>query len=373
MIHPLSISILFYSWAVSASPIASPLAVTAAISPPQAPPPGCTGSFPGVFGIALMNISMSASASGSGVAGGRLRVRRQGQAPPAPIFTMGVVSQIGDGQVQGGMHTAAVTMALTPLAPVSQIGDGQIQGPVVTAGVPDNIAVTTPTTASSVVPTSSVPVPVPIPFPPQGQDHPSAAATPSKPPTVIEQACGFSTRPSLVPPPSTSSIPPSPTSPDLNAAPSSSSSSYSSISSPSPTSPLVSCLTNSTLRLHLSDNNLYDAFNRTGYIASNYQFQFDGPPQAGALWTSGWSICPVDNNNNDNSANGDGGDNSTIPSASPSDGEGPGISTLALGDSTTFWQCLSGDFYNLYTENWAAQCSPVELRVVSLVDCGGGR
>jgi hypothetical protein len=110
----------------------------------------------------------------------------------------------------------------------------------------------------------------------------------------------------------------------------------------------VSCITNSTLQLTLSNNNLYDALNRTGYIASNYQFQFDGPPQSGALYTSGWSVCPV--------AGEDSAD---------------GLVTLALGNSTTFWQCLSGEFYNLYTENWAAQCSPVEIRVVGLVKCGG--
>jgi hypothetical protein len=46
-----------------------------------------------------------------------------------------------------------------------------------------------------------------------------------------------------------------------------------------------------------------------------------------------------------------------------------GGQALALGGNTTFYQCLSGKFYNLYTENWAAQCSPVQLRVVRLVDC----
>ena len=33
------------------------------------------------------------------------------------------------------------------------------------------------------------------------------------------------------------------------------------------------------LELTLSDSVLKDAKDRTGYIASNYQFQFDGPPQ----------------------------------------------------------------------------------------------
>lgn len=52
-----------------------------------------------------------------------------------------------------------------------------------------------------------------------------------------------------------------------------------------------------------------------------------------------------------------------------SGGGDSGIMTLALGSQTTFWQCLSGSFYNLYTQNWAAQCSPVELRVVRLIEC----
>lgn len=43
--------------------------------------------------------------------------------------------------------------------------------------------------------------------------------------------------------------------------------------------------------------------------------------------------------------------------------------TLALGDSITFYECLSGEFYNLYEKHWAAQCSPVEIRVVGLVEC----
>jgi hypothetical protein len=46
-----------------------------------------------------------------------------------------------------------------------------------------------------------------------------------------------------------------------------------------------------------------------------------------------------------------------------------GIRTLALGGQTPFWQCLSGSSYNLYTENWAAQCSPVELRIVRFEVC----
>ncbi|KAK4548007.1 hypothetical protein LTR36_010727 [Oleoguttula mirabilis] len=87
------------------------------------------------------------------------------------------------------------------------------------------------------------------------------------------------------------------------------------------------------LVLSLADGVLTDAESRTGYIASNYQFQFDGPPQTGAIYTAGWSVC----------TNG----------------------SLALGDSSIFYQCLSGTFYNLYDESTGAQCSEVYIDVIS--------
>ncbi|KAH7322992.1 hypothetical protein B0I35DRAFT_191797 [Stachybotrys elegans] len=83
------------------------------------------------------------------------------------------------------------------------------------------------------------------------------------------------------------------------------------------------------LLLTLDNGVLHDRQDRTGYIASNYQFQFDGPPQAGAIYTSGFSVC----------SNG----------------------SIALGPSTVFYQCLSGSFYNLYDRHWAAQCEPVHF------------
>ncbi|KAL2174618.1 uncharacterized protein P884DRAFT_272326 [Thermothelomyces heterothallicus CBS 202.75] len=98
----------------------------------------------------------------------------------------------------------------------------------------------------------------------------------------------------------------------------------------------ATCSGEGTLVLRLSDGVLTDAQERTGYIASNYQFQFDGPPQAGAIYTAGFTAC----------ANG----------------------SLALGDSAVFWQCASGTFYNLYDRWWAEQCSPVDIVVLP---CGG--
>lgn len=86
----------------------------------------------------------------------------------------------------------------------------------------------------------------------------------------------------------------------------------------------------------MKDGVLKDAKDRTGYISDSFQFQFDKPAQAGAIYTSGFSVC----------SNG----------------------TLAFGPSAIFWQCQSGDFYNLYDRNWAEQCEPVEFGVMP---CGG--
>jgi len=87
-----------------------------------------------------------------------------------------------------------------------------------------------------------------------------------------------------------------------------------------------------TLLLTLNDGVLKDDEDRTGYIAANRQFQFDGPPQEGAIYTAGWSVC--------------------------------GNGSLALGDDAVFYQCLSGGFYNLYDQAQAAQCSQVYINVV---------
>lgn len=86
----------------------------------------------------------------------------------------------------------------------------------------------------------------------------------------------------------------------------------------------------------LKDGTTKDSQDRIGYIASNNQFQFDKPAQAGALLTSGFSVC--ENN------------------------------VLALGDTKTFYRCLSGTFYNLYNKNWAEQCEPVSIIAMP---CGG--
>ena len=105
-----------------------------------------------------------------------------------------------------------------------------------------------------------------------------------------------------------------------------------------PTANAESCKAPGTLQITLKDGVLYDSHGRIGSIVANHQFQFDGPPpQAGALLAKGWAITP--------------------------DGY------LALGDNDIFYQCRSGDFYNLYDEWIAEQCSPIRLEVVNLIEC----
>lgn len=89
------------------------------------------------------------------------------------------------------------------------------------------------------------------------------------------------------------------------------------------------CSPEGSLLAELKDGILTDAKGRTGYIASNFQFQFDNPPQSGAIFTAGWAHCP----------NG----------------------TLALGPTTLFYKCRSGDFFNIYDRFFAPQCEPLPL------------
>jgi len=93
------------------------------------------------------------------------------------------------------------------------------------------------------------------------------------------------------------------------------------------------------LTLSLEDGDLLDQAGRTGYIASNYQFQFDSPVQAGARETTGFSLCSN--------------------------------MTLALDDSAIWYQCLSGDFYNLYSQSLGEQCVPIYIQAV-MAEGGSG-
>lgn len=93
------------------------------------------------------------------------------------------------------------------------------------------------------------------------------------------------------------------------------------------------CTDANLLVAQLSKGILTDAKGRIGGIVANYQFQFDGPPsQAGTIYNGGWSVC----NNG----------------------------SLAIGNDAVFYQCLSGDFYNLYLESTGAQCEEVLIDII---------
>jgi len=104
------------------------------------------------------------------------------------------------------------------------------------------------------------------------------------------------------------------------------------------------CDASGSLTLTLAGGILKDAQGRTGYIAANHQFQFDAPPQTGAIFTAGWSVC----------SNG----------------------SLALGGSNVFYQCKSGNpnggdagaFFNLYDSKVFDICTPA---VINILPCGG--
>lgn len=201
---------------------------------------------------------------------------------------MAGVSVIADGQVQVGAHTMVMMAA--------QIGDGQVQAQT----------------------TSFAPVTAMLDGQPQAPTLPTPTAA-SISSTAINTPA-VTSAPLASPSPSTSAT----------------------TSTAEPASPnggvtMVACESEGTLAITLADGVLTDAKGRTGYIASNYQFQFDAPPQAGAIYTSGFTFC--------------------------------GNGTLALGGSNVFYQCQSGDFYNLYDRSWAAQCSPVTISLLQLQTC----
>ena len=206
---------------------------------------------------------------------------------------------ITDGQIQAGMHTML-------MLPVKQIGDGQIQAQtttyapvtIISDGQPQAPIIPTPTTTASPVT--------------EATDAQPQAPTTAPPAPVVTSATSTSV-------PATSVAPSAPEASSTGGV------------------AMVACASEGTLALTLADGILKDAKGRTGYIASNFQFQFDGPPQAGAIFTSGFTSC--------------------------------GNGSLALGGSNVFYQCRSGDFYNLYDRSWAAQCSPVTINLLHLQTC----
>lgn len=234
--------------------------------------------------------------------------------------TADVVNQIGDGQIQQQTTTAA---AETTADVVNQIGDGQIQQQTTAAAE---------STASVVNQISD------------GQIQQQTTAAAETTAAVVSQISDGQIQATTVDAASQIS--------DGQVQASTSTSSASSDDSDSEFG--TTCVTSDAVTIVLTDGELRDAKGRVGAIVANRQFQFDGPPpQAGTIYAAGWSFVPA-------SYAGLGEDDSDTTVSGYK---------LALGDQTTFYKCLSGDFYNLYDASIGGQCSAVEIFVLKAEEC----
>ncbi|KGK37394.1 hypothetical protein JL09_g3429 [Pichia kudriavzevii] len=248
-----------------------------------------------------------------------------------------VVTQIGDGQIQATTSTSSTSSTKKTEAPViTQIGDGQIQATTATPKTEAPV-ITQIGDATTATPKTEAPVITQI---GDGQIQATTATPKTKAPVVTQIGDG-----------------------QIQATTSASATVATQIgdgqiqatttngkkdSKPAETSPATpsgdyqgfpeSCKNPDALSMVLNKGILTDSKGRIGSIVANQQFQFDGPPpQAGAIYAAGWSVTADGN--------------------------------LAIGEKDIFYQCLSGNFYNLYDEHIGSQCEEVYLKVVDLVDC----
>ena len=355
-------SVIFTSTALIASTLAAyvPSEPWTTLTPTGSAPAGATTDHTHKFGIQVKTVESSvaisstvaetdsavtAAASASGAAKRDDVVNQIGdgqiQQQSAAAETASVVNQIGDGQIQqqtAAAETASVvnqigdgqiqqqTAQPTPTASVvNQIGDGQIQHQTAqTASVVNQIGdgqiqQQTAQTASVVNQIGDG----------QIQQQTAAAETAS----VVNQIGDGQIQQQTSQSPTTATV-----ASQINDGQVQQQTDSAKSSSDSDSSVPQSCVGTNSLGMQLNGSVLTDEKGRIGAIVSNRQFQFDGPPpQAGSIYAAGWSVTE----------NG----------------------LLALGDQTIFYQCHSGDFYNLYDESIAEQCSAVHLSIVDLVEC----
>ena len=239
--------------------------------------------------------------------------------------TAAAVSQITDGQIQATTKTET-TKHTTTAAAVSQITDGQVQATTKTQTTAEAVSQITDGQVQATTKTTSTAEAVS-----QITDGQVQATT--KTTSSTEAAASQITDGQIQATTSTTS-----SASESATSASASSSAASSSATASSGIDAVSCKNSGTLSMKLDNGVLSDEKGRIGSIVANRQFQFDGPPpQAGAIYANGWGITPEGN--------------------------------LAIGNEDVFWQCLSGDFYNLYDTEIGGQCKPVHLEVVNLVSC----
>nr|CAI6689213.1 ADM_HP1_G0031830.mRNA.1.CDS.1 [Saccharomyces cerevisiae] len=311
---------------------------------PSATYKGGITDYSSTFGIAVEPIATTASSKAKRAAA--ISQIGDGQIQATTKTTAAAVSQIGDGQIQATTKTKAAavsqigdgqiqattktTSAKTTAAAVSQIGDGQIQATTKTKAAAvsqigdGQIQATTKTTAAAVSQIGD------------GQIQATTKTTAAAVSQIGDGQIQATTNTTVAP---VSQI----TDGQIQAT---TLTSATIIPSPAPapitngTDPVTAetCKSSGTLEMNLKGGILTDGKGRIGSIVANRQFQFDGPPpQAGAIYAAGWSITPEGN--------------------------------LAIGDQDTFYQCLSGNFYNLYDEHIGTQCNAVHLQAIDLLNC----
>ncbi|CAI4582301.1 BBM_1a_G0031600.mRNA.1.CDS.1 [Saccharomyces cerevisiae] len=295
---------------------------------PSATYKGGITDYSSTFGIAIEAVATSASSVASSKAKRAASQIGDGQVQAATTTaavskksTAAAVSQITDGQVQAAKSTAAaasqisdgqVQAAKSTAAAVSQITDGQVQAAKSTAAAVSQITDGQVQAAKSTAAAAS-----------QISDGQVQATTSTK--AAASQITD-------------GQIQASKTTSGASQVSDGQVQATAEVKDANDPVDVVSCNNNSTLAMSLSKGILTDRKGRIGSIVANRQFQFDGPPpQAGAIYAAGWSITPEGN--------------------------------LALGDQDTFYQCLSGDFYNLYDKHIGSQCHEVYLQAIDLIDC----
>lgn len=247
--------------------------VTEKIAPPGPPPPKCNVAYNGKFGIAVQNITMNRQNVVPAASPAILPVPTQvrpGLAPaettPPPLADVGPDSPppppdegIAITKQSTRTHTRTVTVRRTVVGQemrqsvymISQIGDGQIQAPTTpivlqrtifaaplpaaaTPGSPKTVGSGTGSGLVSEIGDGQIQAPKPAVAPPAA---PPAAA----PPAAMPPMAGMNMKRDAPP--------------------------------ENPATQFVACMTPGTLSMTLADGVLKDDKGRTGYIASNYQFQ----------------------------------------------------------------------------------------------------
>ena len=320
------------------------------LSPSAKIPSGASTDFSGTFGIQVVTVESASALSTDTATSTLTRNDNKKEATPVAQITDGqvqhqttggvsAIKQISDGQVQHQTNAAQPiaqisdgqiqhqTTAKATATPVQQINDGQIQHqttvqPVAQISDGQIQHQTAKATATPVQQIGDGQI--------QHQTTAAAATTASAVKQINDGQIQHQT---------TTAENVAKAQSDGQAIATGSPSSNSTLSDDDDLSSTIpkACSSANNLEMTLHDSVLKDTHERWGAIVANHQFQFDGPiPQAGTIYSAGWSI---------------------------KDGY------LYLGDSNIFYQCLSGDFYNLYDENVAKQCSAVKLSVIEFVNC----